>query len=171
MKRKSTSQSAFFNLRILIAAVFCLVGVAVALFATGAFASAFAQAKGTNNNQAAPGTQSPEVIRMVGPVRLDQDLRDLPFIPPKAEFEERVLTRYPHGTAQPGTVTGYGVSGLAKVQELLKSLSRPTPAMPPPLLTFDGTNRVQSGCNCAPPDTDGDVGPNHYVQAVNVSFR
>src|SRR6266496_2143824 len=175
MKRKSTSQSAFFNLRILIAAVFCLVGVAVALFATGAFSSAFAQARGTNNNQSpvnqdAPGTQSPEVIRMVGPVRLDQDLRDLPFIPPKAEFEERVLTRYPHGTAQPGTVTGYGVSGLAKVQELLKSLSRPTPAMPPPL-TFDGTNRVQSGCNCAPPDTDGDVGPNHYVQAVNVSFR
>src|SRR6266496_907764 len=30
MKRKSTSQSAFFNLRVLIAAVFCLVGVFVA---------------------------------------------------------------------------------------------------------------------------------------------
>src|SRR5882724_5575080 len=175
MKKKSTSQSAFFNLRILIAVLFCLVGVAVALFGSGAFSSAFAQTKGTNNNQSpgnqdAPGTQSPEVVRMVGPVRLDQDLRDLPFIPPKAEFEEQALMRYPHGTGERGTATGYGVSGLAKVQELLKGLSIPA-TMPPPLLTFDGTNRVQSGCNCAPPDTDGDVGPNHYVQAVNVSFR
>src|SRR4029453_1588677 len=113
MKKKSTSQSAFFNLRILIAAFFCLAAVAVALFGSGAFSSAFAQAKGTNNNQSptkqdAPGTQSPEVIRMVGPVRLDQDLRDLPFIPPKAEFEERILTRYPHGTGEIGTATGYG---------------------------------------------------------------
>src|SRR6478672_11753389 len=175
MKKKSTSQSAFFNLRILIAVLFCLAGIAVALFGSGAFSSAFAQTRGTNNNQSpgnrdAPGTQSPDVVRMVGPVRLDQDLRDLPFIPPKAEFEEQALMRYPHGTGETGTATGYGVSGLAKVQELLKGLSTPA-TMPPPLLTFDGTNRVQSGCNCAPPDTDGDVGPNHYVQAVNVSFR
>jgi len=33
MKKKSTSQSAFFNLRILTASVFCLLGIAVALFA------------------------------------------------------------------------------------------------------------------------------------------
>src|SRR5207244_11034614 len=25
-------------------------------------------------------------------------------------------------------------------------------------------------CVCAPPDTDGDVGPNHYVEAINVAF-
>src|SRR6266403_4326882 len=101
MKKKSTSQSAFFNVRILIAALFCLVGVAVALFGSGAFSTAFAQTKGTNNNQSptnqdAPGTQTPDVVRMVGPVRLDQDLRNLPYVAPKAEFEERRLTRYPH---------------------------------------------------------------------------
>src|SRR5205814_9292647 len=39
--------------------------------------------------------------------------------------------------------------------------------MPAPLLTFDGMNSSQSGCLCLPPDTDGDVGPNHYVQSVN----
>jgi len=44
MKKKSTSQSAFFNLRILIAAVFCLAGVVVALFSMGAFSNVFAQA-------------------------------------------------------------------------------------------------------------------------------
>ena len=35
MKKKSTSQSAFFNLRILTASVFCVLGIAVALFAQG----------------------------------------------------------------------------------------------------------------------------------------
>ena len=44
--------------------------------------------------------------------------------------------------------------------------------MPPPLLTFDGINFAQTQCDfCYPPDTNGDVGPNHYVQTVNTSFR
>ena len=43
MKKKSTSKSAFFNLRVLIASVFCLFGVFVALIGSGAFA----QTKGT----------------------------------------------------------------------------------------------------------------------------
>src|SRR6266566_2298842 len=173
MKKKSTSQSAFFNLRVLIAAVFCLIGVFVALLATGAFSSAFAQARGAKNNrsatQASPGTQRPDVVQMVGPVALNMDLRKLPYVAPKEEFEERVLTRYPHGTAQAGAPAGYGISGLAKVQQLVKNLWRPAPNMPPPLLTFEGLGAAQA-CACAPPDTDGDVGPNHYVEAVNVAF-
>ena len=36
------------------------------------------------------------------------------------------------------------------------------------LLNFDG---MPMTCNCAPPDTDGDVGPNHYFQMVNNSFQ
>ena len=43
--------------------------------------------------------------------------------------------------------------------------------MPPPLLTFDGINLSTSGCGCYPPDTNGDVGPNNYVQTVNIGFR
>ena len=43
--------------------------------------------------------------------------------------------------------------------------------MPGPLLTFDGISAAQSGCGCFPPDSNGDVGPNHYVNAVNSSFR
>ncbi len=44
--------------------------------------------------------------------------------------------------------------------------------MPPPLLTFDGINSAQSGCGgCFPPDTNGDVGPNHYVESTNSSFK
>src|SRR5438876_9891319 len=176
MKKKS-SQSAFFNLRVLIGLFVVLAGVFLALFGMGAFSNAFAQGKGTQNNssttnQASPGTQAPDVIPMVGPVRLDQDLRTLPSVPPKPEFEERVLTRYPHGTEQggaTGTPAGYGTSGLAYVQGLLKSLWRPAPTMPPPLLTFEG-GAAAGFCGCAPPDSDGDVGPNHYVEAINVAF-
>ena len=64
MKKKSTSKSAFFNLRVLIASILCLFGVFVALVGSGAFA----QTKGTrasqqparsNATQDAPGTQTP----------------------------------------------------------------------------------------------------------------
>ncbi len=47
-------------------------------------------------------------------------------------------------------------------------------AMPTPSLTFDGnaqTDNTAAGTpNVAPPDTIGDVGPNHYVQSVNLVF-
>ena len=36
-----------------------------------------------------------------------------------------------------------------------------------PLLNFDGVGNVN---NVYPPDTDGDVGPNHYFQMINLSF-
>ena len=88
MKKKSTSKSAFFNLRVLIASMLCLFGVFVALVASGAFSNLFAQTKGPKQagggaRQDAPGTQTPDVIRMGGPVRLDQDLRSLPYVPQK----------------------------------------------------------------------------------------
>src|SRR5213078_1459073 len=115
MKKKSASQSAFFNLRILIGLFIVLAGVFLALLGFGAFSSVFAQGKGSQNNssttnQASPGTQAPDVIQMVGPVRLDQDLRSLPYVAPKPEFEERVLTRYPHGREQAGAPSSYGTS-------------------------------------------------------------
>jgi hypothetical protein len=47
--------------------------------------------------------------------------------------------------------------------------------MPAPLLTFDGLNSNDNasayGFRVIPPDTTGDVGPNHYVQAVNLLVR
>ena len=41
------------------------------------------------------------------------------------------------------------------------------PASPAPLFSFEG-NPVG---NVAPPDTEGAIGPNHYVQYVNVAVR
>jgi hypothetical protein len=39
--------------------------------------------------------------------------------------------------------------------------------MPPPILNFTGIPFPGVGCNCAPPDTDGEVGATQYVQMVN----
>src|SRR4029077_6138761 len=170
MKKKSTSQSAFFNLRVLIGAFLCLGAVFVALFGSGVFA----QTKGAKNSgssgaQDAPGTQTPDVVQLVGPVRLDQDLRSLPYVAPKPEFEERRLMRYPHNdTGQTSAPSGYGTAGLAYVQALLKSILRPAPTMPGPLLTFEGQGDT---CGCQPSDSEGDVRPNHYVEAINESIR
>ena len=47
--------------------------------------------------------------------------------------------------------------------------------MPAPLLSFDGVSNQDNfnafGFRVSPPDTDGDVGPNHYVQIVNLLVR
>ena len=47
------------------------------------------------------------------------------------------------------------------------------PSMPAPVANWAGIGSFGSGgggCDCAPPDTNGDVGPNHYVQVVNTNL-
>ena len=81
MKKKSTSKSAFFNLRVLIASVLCVFGIAVALFAQGKNAKQTQQPGRSGGAQDAPGTQKPEVVALIGPVHL-ADVRSLPYIAP-----------------------------------------------------------------------------------------
>ncbi len=101
---------------------------------------------------------------MVGPVSQDQDLRDLPYIPPVVEEEvEKPLRRHP---LQPGAVNRSKQDPLRELKELLLPASMPTP-----LFTFDGIDSNLSGCGCLPPDSDGDVGPNNYINSVNSSIR
>ncbi|MEI8242537.1 MAG: hypothetical protein WCI17_04660, partial [bacterium] len=45
--------------------------------------------------------------------------------------------------------------------------SHPKLSMPSPLTSFDGLYNVDG---VAPPDSNGDVGPNHYVEMVNMHF-
>ena len=168
MKRKSTSKSAFFSLRVLIASVLCLFGIAVALFAQGRGTKQTQQTGRSSGAQDAPGTQRPDVSQMVGPVVLTTNLKDLPYIPSEGEQEEEPLTRFPHphtGAPPPAAPSS------PWLQRLMKGLFRPTPTMPPPLITFEGMNLTQSGCGCQPPDSQGDVGPNHYVNVVNKSIK
>ena len=39
---------------------------------------------------------------------------------------------------------------------------------PAPIVNFDGVSNIDG---VYPPDTNGDVGPNHYVQWVNLHFQ
>src|SRR5438552_15412229 len=175
MKKKSSSKSAFFNPRSLIGLVLCVLGLLLGLLAYTAYpgASLLAQ-KPSQQTNPSNGTQAPfgppDVVQMVGPVAQNQDLRSLPYVAPKPEFEERRLMRYPHdGTGQTNAPSGYGISGLPKVQALLlESLWRPAPTMPGPLLTFEGLGNT---CGCQPSDSEGDVGPNHYIEAINESIK
>jgi hypothetical protein len=170
MKKKSTSQSAFFNLRVLTASVFCILGIAVALFAQGSRTKPAQQTNRSSTRQDAPGTQRPDVVQMAGPVRTTTDVRHLPYIPNEGEIEERRLTRYQFSKTGP-LPSAPAAPSSPWMQKLLKNIFRPTPTMPGPLLTFDGMNSSETSCGCLPPDTDGDVGPNHYVEALNVAFR
>jgi hypothetical protein len=105
----------------------------------------------------------PEVVPMVGPVSQDADLRDLPEIPQIEREAERRLTRYPPTEGPQQTQTSDPLQPLR--------LLAPAISMPTPLATFAGITSGQSGCGCVPPDTDGDVGPNHYIQAVNSRIK
>ena len=108
----------------------------------------------------------PDVAQMVGPFSQDGDLRSLPYIPAREENDEVRLMRH-----RP--------EELLKNNALAPSTSDPlqpykapdvAPSMPAPAQTFAGLTSAQACGSCLPPDTDGDVGPNHYIQSVNSSI-
>ena len=105
-------------------------------------------------------TSGPDAVQLVGPVSQDLDLRDLPYIPPNTEDEELRLTRHPKLQNQ----------GVTDPTLPVKEPAQPS-AMPSPIQNFGGITSATSGCGCLPPDTDGDVGPNHYIQSVNSSIQ
>ena len=95
------------------------------------------------------------MVQMVGPVDQDQNLRSLPYIPQSSEIEERRLTRHP----RPETGGPPPISGFARFQSLLEGVLAPVPAMPGPVLKFDGMNAAQSSCSCLPSDTTAMLAP------------
>ena len=106
----------------------------------------------------------PDVVRMIGPVSQDQNLRNLPYRPPTEREEEAEprLTRFDLWK----TATELPWDAPLKVRE-----SSEPDAIPTPIATYAGITSAQSGCGCVPPDTDGDVGPNHYIQTVNSRLK
>jgi hypothetical protein len=142
----------------------------------------------------------PDVVRMVGPVSQDTDLRDLPYIPAREENDEVRLTRHlpnegargvrgpramrgterdsDHNSQLPSkspkaakTPRASSPARRASVAPRALGQSLPTSDMASPSNTFAGMNSNLACGGCLPPDTDGDVGPNHYVQSVNSSIR
>ncbi|NUM43460.1 MAG: carboxypeptidase regulatory-like domain-containing protein, partial [Anaerolineales bacterium] len=62
---------------------------------------------------------------------------------------------------------GIGVEGLSSGLDALAADGVNSGDTPSPLFTFEAQGNFNQ---YTPPDTDGDVGPNHYIQMVNVSF-
>jgi len=57
------------------------------------------------------------------------------------------------------------------VDPVIQHTMAPTPQMPNPILNFPGIQFPGVNCNCAPPDTNGEVGETQYVQMVNDGFQ
>src|SRR5689334_12707205 len=86
-------------------------------------------------------------------------LRDIqpPFTPPRAEHEENIV-RHINSVHQD--------QADPVVQSTLAAA-----AMPSPILNFNGISFPGVACNCAPPDTNGEVGATQYVQIVNEGYQ
>lgn len=96
-------------------------------------------------------------------------VRDLPQLPVLKSGKMRVGMPGVYGDAESEKVENDRVKESTGVPsdfrlDVLPSVLAPS-AMPTPTLTFDGVPHTVS--NVLPPDTNGDVGPNHYVQSTN----
>ena len=163
MKKKSTSQSAFFNLRVLIASVLCLFGVFVALIGFGLYPGAPLVAQ--PSQQQTQQWQPHWVVVHSSHNDVSAPLREMatwPLPPARgAEHEgpKNPKTGIPRASgSRPDTVVQNRF-----MNNLLGSVI--------PGLNFDGIPFPGVNCNCAPPDTDGYVGLTQYVQIVNTGYQ
>jgi hypothetical protein len=91
-------------------------------------------------------------------VSMDKDLRDLPQTGPARKRPMREM-----GQMAAPALNG-GPDPVLQTSTGLRTLSAPTA-----LTSFKGLDLQTWGAGW-PPDTHGDVGPNHYIQAVNTSI-
>src|SRR3954452_106932 len=167
MKKILRKKSAFFNPRVLLAFVLCSIGLLMALFGLGAFpgSSAFAQ-----DSKGRDATPSPKASQMQSGMSLYNDesmpLRDAPFRPFKGKGEDH------EGNENPKIPHNHIDAVDTVVQDArISAAALASPLIPAPILNFDGIPFPGVACNCAPPDTNGAVGPTQYVQMVNEGFQ
>jgi hypothetical protein len=111
------------------------------------------------------GVRGPFVETHAAAVSLDRDLRQIPQVGPAEKRLAREMgqrpTRVQEQAADPVIQTNKTVG---------ERLIGPGAAVAPaPLTTFKGLDLQNWGAGW-PPDTHGDVGPSHYIQAVNTSI-
>ncbi|MBA2401632.1 MAG: hypothetical protein H0V72_23630 [Bradyrhizobium sp.] len=156
MKKKSASRSAFFNLRVLFGFVLSSVGVFLALMSLSIYSNSSALAAGAKQG---PGA----VVGASYHNDVSPALRDQPAWPVQAKQEHEAnlnpLVFNDHKDS-PDLVVDKG-----------RMLSQLAPSIPAPILNFAGISFPGVGCNCAPPDTNGEVGTTQYVQMVNTGYQ
>ena len=92
-----------------------------------------------------------------------RDMAPAPYVGKGEEREAAENPKIPHShTDSPDMV----------VQDSTASLmALIAPSIPGTVLNFDGIGFPGVACNCAPPDTNGEVGATQYVQIVNEGFQ
>ena len=123
-----------------------------------------ANLKADQTLDAQDGESPAHAIPKVAPAVFNGDVRDLPQVP-QQELE------------------GLELEGPFNAKQLLPEAHGPhkdepnisLAPMPAPIQNFPGITRTDActGGQCGagtPPDTNGDVGPNHYIQAVNSAY-
>ncbi len=93
----------FVSLRVLIASAFCLAGVLIA-FGGGGFSLGLSKAQAQPGAGSAAATANsrngPDIVPLVGPVCVNTDLRDLPYIPPSPQIPRDSMTRFTQATTE-----------------------------------------------------------------------
>src|SRR5215210_180252 len=147
--------------RIVLALSFIVIAVfvVVATFANTAQAARPAVDTGVADTGGANQVQSRSPDAIISAVKGDVSppLRSIaPIMPAQGQ-----ITIFPEHDFDTNTGSPNAIDPV--VQRILGPL-----AMPTPIQNFEGMYNYWGGY---PPDTSGDVGPNHYVQIVNVGFQ
>src|SRR5438105_286416 len=158
MRKNPHSQSGVFTPRILLAAILCSSGVCLAMLS---FAAPM------------PASFQPEIREgeRVRPSEFRGDVRNLPQY--VTSVQRNTFSRRPreHDLPVPATkqvLPGVQLTTASATGTSTQAVQGPLAPMPGPATSFDGMNFNLNGAG-HPPDTVGDVGPNHFVQAVNTS--
>jgi Dockerin type I domain len=155
MKKNSQSQFAFFNPRVFLAFLFCSAGALLAMFSfAGPTPSSKAVAQATSEFK-------PMILRSFSN-GVSPRIRDLPVVLPTTPTTWVAEGPRPLHPPQPLPTL--------PVHDPVQQTSPGLLAMPSPNLTFEGINQAGGCGNCIPPDPNGAVGPNHYVEMVNSSY-
>src|ERR1044071_8501612 len=165
--RRITKNRAFTHVRILTAVLLVLAAAALVFLAV----SPPAVAQPTAPTRPVIPHLTPKFLKPVAfdvspPLRnLPPAAKPAPF-PPGAVFEVRPERRASEGL-QAHRVRPYRADGARQLFNL-------TPTIPAPLLTFEGMSNQDNfnifGFRVNPPDPNGDVGPNHYVEMINLVY-
>jgi len=91
------------------------------------------------------------------------DLRNLSRRRPVPRERNEPEEPEPHPVFAPGTFE------TPPAGPSLPAIGGPSAPAPAPLNVFEGLDRFNWGAG-SPPDTNGDVGPNNYIQTVNTSI-
>ncbi len=156
MKKRSSSRGGFFNLHVLFGLMLSSVGVFLALLALSINSSSTAVAAGGKPNNG---------VTVINSYHNDVSsaLRDV------VPWPEQMLARH-EAAENPSILIPHKNAPDTTVQKQ-SLLGRLAPSIPAPILNFAGIPFPGVSCNCAPPDTDGEVGATQYVQMVNEGYQ